>query len=90
MRRRNFITALGSAAVAWPFAAHAQQKAMPVIGFLMPGSPPVGPNIAAVYEGLRETGFVGGKMWRSSTAGQKVTMIGYPHWLQTSSAARSM
>jgi putative ABC transport system substrate-binding protein len=62
MRRREFGKLVGGTAIAWPLGAHAQQKAMPVIGYLGSGSPgPFATFVAAFHQGLSETSYVEGR-----------------------------
>ena len=71
MRRREFVSLLGSAA-AWPIVARAQQAAMPIVGFVTNRSADASVRQAAAFrKGLSETGYV---------EGQNV-MVEY-HWLE--------
>jgi putative ABC transport system substrate-binding protein len=71
LRRREFITAVGGAAV-WPLTARAQQRSLPVIGFVSLGSAAAfADRVLAFRRGLSETGYI---------EGQNVT-VEY-HWLE--------
>jgi putative ABC transport system substrate-binding protein len=66
MRRRDFITLLGSAATTWPFAARAQQGSSPPtrIGFLPLGSPSNSSDLSlfeAFRKGLSDAGLLEGR-----------------------------
>ena len=58
-KRRQFITLLGGAAVAWPLAARGQQ---PMIGLLSGSSPGAIPHLLAAFDrGLADNGFINGR-----------------------------
>ena len=70
--RRQFLSALGGATVAWPITVRGQQPALPVVGFIRDGSADASAYLAAAFrKGLNETGYV---------EGQNVT-VEY-HWLE--------
>jgi putative ABC transport system substrate-binding protein len=60
MRRRDFVTLLGGAAVTWPIAARAQQTGIPTVGFLFSGAAEGGNAelVAALHRGMGEIGFI--------------------------------
>jgi putative ABC transport system substrate-binding protein len=62
MQRRKFITLLGGTVVTWPLAAQAQQRAIPVIGYLHTGSPSAYEHLTTSFlQGLKEAGFTEGQ-----------------------------
>jgi putative ABC transport system substrate-binding protein len=62
IKRRDFMRLVGGALVAWPLAARAQQKTLPVIGYLSSRSPNESAHIVAAFrQGLQEAGFVDGQ-----------------------------
>src|SRR5437764_994391 len=62
MNRRELLIVLSGSAAVWPFAAVAQQKAIPLIGYLSGGSASFyAPILPAFQEGLRESGYVEGQ-----------------------------
>src|SRR5215204_2322459 len=62
MRRREFISLIGSVVATWPLAARAQQSAMPVIGFVNVASPKgYTTRLSAFLKGLSEAGYVDGR-----------------------------
>jgi putative ABC transport system substrate-binding protein len=59
MKRREFVRLFGGAAVSWPLAVYAQQRPIPVIGFVNAASPgPLRQQIAAFREGLKDSNYV--------------------------------
>jgi putative tryptophan/tyrosine transport system substrate-binding protein len=62
MRRRDFIAGIAGSGATWPLAARAQQAAIPVVGFVYPGTPELSTGVVAAFrKGLGEAGFVEGR-----------------------------
>jgi len=78
MNRRELLLLFGAMTAARTLSA--QQKAMPVIGYLNSASPgPAALYMAAFRQGLGETGYVEGQNLGSNTAGRRAATIDCPH-----------
>jgi putative tryptophan/tyrosine transport system substrate-binding protein len=82
MKRREFITLMGGAAVAWPLAARAQQQPMPTIGFLSTASAAsIAPFVNGLRRGLGAAGFAEGRnlaieyRWADNRADRLPTLV---------------
>jgi putative tryptophan/tyrosine transport system substrate-binding protein len=83
MRRREFITLLGGAAVVWPIAARAeQQPTRPVIGLLSIRSTALEHTIAAFRDGLSERGYIEGRNLSIEYRYAAGRYDRVPHWRQ--------
>ena len=88
MRRREFITLLGGAAVAWPLAARAQQSQMNRIGALVIGNADVPSFVKELREGLRELGHIEGQHYAIELRSAEGQLGRFPSWQQSWSGSR--